>query len=153
MKQRTFFILGLLIFLVACDSNKDQLPLEVAWGRDVGLKSGMLLSDPRYGVQVIEPSGRSKLFVEIGTAVQWLQENPQVKDVRVWVNDYQTHQWLEANKAHWTDGAQETPMGFGFRAFAIQPAESIRYEAVKKEILSGKNRAQEQQKKYLNKKS
>ena len=150
---RWIVFLVLILFVSACDSNQDQRPTKVVWGRDVGVKSGMVLSDPRYGVQLVEPDGRSKLFVEIGTAVQWLKEHPESKAVRIWVSDYDTQDWVEANKANWTSGAKESPMGFGFRAFKSSVPNAIEFEKVKESILSGKNQVQENKKRYQRKKS
>lgn len=151
MYSRTFIVALLSYGLAACGNNSDQRPIQVVWGRDVGEISSMVVSDPRYAAQVIEKSGRGRLFVEIGTAIQFVASIGNRDSLKIWVNDFNNHQWIDARAAIWKSGFQGSPMGFGYRAYQENVVGSIQFSEVYDQILSENNLMKRNRKKYLKK--
>ncbi len=136
MILRLLLLLFIPSGLCSCESNPDQKPLELVWGRETGEVSFMVVSDPRYAVQIIDQAGRGYFFVEIGTAVQWLAARKTGEKEKIWVNDFSTQNWIDARSAHWKSGFKGSPMGFGYRAFQAQPDENLTFTEIFSQILS-----------------
>ncbi len=145
------FCFGLLLIwgLNACDSNTDQRPLDIVWGRDIGESSSMVISDPRYAAQVIEKSGRGRLFVEIGTAIHYVAANKNKESLKIWVNDFNSHEWIDARSANWMSGFKGSPMGFGYRAYQKGKINGIPFSDVYNQVLSDNNLMRRNKKKHL----
>jgi hypothetical protein len=141
----------LLLTLISCDNNPEQKPLKVVWGRDIGEMSSMVISDPRYAAQIVKKNGSGKLFVEIGTAIQWLALHGEIKGAKIWVTDFNNHQWLEAEIANWKSGFKGSPMGFGFRAYKEKTAGALSFAEVSHQVLSKNNLKERNRKRYLKK--
>jgi len=145
-------LIFLMIFLFSCNrGNKEQLPVEVKWGRTNCESCRMALSDPRYSVQIIHPNGKAFFFDDIGCAILWLKAKPWKADARTWVNDVNTREWIEAEKANWAYGDPNTPMGYGFSATLSPIKESMDYETVKKWVYIGKTLVNENRARHLRK--
>ncbi len=137
LKISVFFALLLPIIVSCSDSNKEQLPVDFVWDREVCERCKMAISSHNYSVQVIDGKGEALFFDDIGCSILWLNEQALKDKVRIWVNDVKTTEWIEAKNAHWISGDPNTPMGFGFAATLSPVTDSLNYEMVKKQVLSG----------------
>ncbi len=131
----------LLLGLAACSGKPQTGPGKVRWDQVSCERCRMALSDPHFSAQVrgATEGHRSKLyfFDDVGCAVLWLREQPwrDRAGTEMWVNDYQTGDWLDAFKASYTRG-QITPMDFGLGARPDSGQGSLNYKQAVQEILS-----------------
>ncbi len=145
-KTNVIFILFLFLFIGCSEGNKEQLPVNFVWDREVCEECKMAVSDPHFAAQVIDPKGSAHYFDDIGCSLLWLKRHPMQNKERSWVNDFKTTEWIETNKANWVYGTHKTPMGYGFAATLSRVDNSVDYETVKKMMDSGKNMAKENMK-------
>lgn len=123
--MKTFFsgLFAVLLFgaLSACSGDAGTGAVEVKWDRDSCERCRMVLSDHFYSAQIRggHEDKKTKVykFDDIGCAVLWLEQQPWNQDPRteVWVNDYQTGDWIDARKAYYVTG-RVTPMAYGLGA-------------------------------------
>lgn len=140
----------LLFFIPGCKGgNREQLPVDFVWDRVACEECKMAVSDPHYSAQVIDPGGRAYFFDDIGCAVLWLRRQPWKDGARVWVNDVNTTEWIDAEKANWIYGDPKTPMGYGFAATLAPVDDRLDFETVKKWMVIGKNLVNENMAKHL----
>lgn len=140
----------LIIVLVSCTNrNEEQLPVEVKWDRAVCIDCRMAISDNRYAAQVVGVDGKAYLFDDIGCAILWLQRQEGMDKARIWVNDRETSEWIEAKKANWIFGDEHTPMGFGFAA-TLEPVDNpMKFETVVRMMVIGDTLVNRYLKKHL----
>ncbi len=140
----------LLLLAMACDpGNKEQLPVDFVWDREICEECKMAVSDPRYSVQVIDPDGKAYFFDDIGCSIFWRSRQPWKEKSRVWVNDVKTKEWIEAKKALWVYGDPKTPMGYGFAATLSPVEDALDFETVTKWMFIGKTLVNENRRKHL----
>lgn len=154
MKAKRFFkrlaIFVFLLLVISCsDRNEEQLPVDFVWDRVACELCKMALSDPRYSAQVIDHKGKAYYFDDIGCAILWLKGQPWKGEARLWVNDVNTSEWIEAKEANWTYGDPKTPMGYGFSATLAPVENGLHFQTVKIMMLSGKHLVNENRVKYL----
>jgi nitrous oxide reductase accessory protein NosL len=139
--QNTLLIALLIlmaVFISACGNDKATGVVEVKWDRDACDRCQMMLSERNFAAQIrVFPEGkRSKVykFDDMGCAVLWLQsDDVQAKKygadpkTEIWVNDYQTKQWLNAKTA-WYIKVQASPMNYGLGALAKKSEAAMNYE-------------------------
>ncbi len=114
---KLILLLIVLLLALACKKqNIEQMPVEITWDRDICQECGMGISDHRYAAQIIDQNGVGFVFNDIGCAVNWLKEKPWKHQARIWVSDANTMRWIDAEKANWSFGNPNTPMGYGFTA-------------------------------------
>lgn len=136
--KKTWALVLFFLLLTACqEGNKEQLPVDFAWGRVACLWCKMTISDPHYAAQVIDPRGRTYHFDDIGCTILWLRRQPWKDNARTWVNDVKTTEWIEAEKANWIYGDPKTPMGYGFAATLSPVENALEYKIVKKRMIIG----------------
>ncbi len=143
-------LLLLVCLLAGCSGgNEEQLPVEFVWDRVACEQCRMALSDRRYSVQVIDDRGRAHFFDDIGCAILWLPRQPWKDKARIWVNDVNTGEWIEATKANWIYGDPKTPMGYGFAA-TMQPVDRpMDFQTVVRMMLAGQHLANENLSRHL----
>ena len=140
----------IFLMIMACKGgNEEQLPVDFVWDRVACEECKMALSDPHYSAQVIDSKGQAYFFDDIGCAVLWLQRQPWKDKARTWINDVNTTEWIEAQKANWISGDSQTPMGYGFAATLSPGENALDYETVKKRMFSGKTLVNENLEKHL----
>ncbi len=122
MKAPTRFGIAIFALLLASCAPKDETgPGEVHWDRDTCARCVMAVSDHYYSAQVRggAPEGRTRLyfFDDVGCAVIWLDKQNWKDDPRteIWVNDWQSGDWIDARKAWYIPG-KTTPMDYGLGA-------------------------------------
>ena len=155
MNAKNFFKIAavlalLLVVIISCsESNDEQLPVDFVWDRVACEMCKMALSDHRYSAQVIDDKGRAYYFDDIGCAILWLRGQLWKDKARVWVNDVNTTEWIDAKEANWIYGDPKTPMGYGFAATLSSVENALDYQTVEKMMISGKHLANENKIKYL----
>jgi nitrous oxide reductase accessory protein NosL len=137
-------------FIIACKGgNEEQLPVDFVWDRVACEECNMALSDPHYSAQVIDAGGKAYYFDDIGCAILWLRRQPFKDKARTWVNDVNSTEWIDAEKANWVDRDPKTPMGYGFAATLSKVENALDWETVQKWMVSGKNLVNENLVKHL----
>jgi len=102
--------LAALAFVVACATSD---PVEPVWGKQPCAHCAMVLSDQRFGAQLVAESDR-KFFDDVGCMVAFMNERGG--SGRPWVKDARTGKWLDARSARYVTAT--TPMDYGFEARA-----------------------------------
>lgn len=122
-KAHKFALLGLLLAMAACGRSRDPAPVPIYRGEDVCATCNMLISDMKSASECIMKSGRAKKFDDIICMVRYfdMTKGPETVsrgDVRKYlVRDYETEEWLDAEKANFVKADVTTPMGSGTFAF------------------------------------
>lgn len=139
-------LLGFLILLLSgCGGDPGAGPLEVRWDRQACERCRMVLSDRNHSAQIRYPTetGNTKVafFDDIGCALIWLDDQPFTKDaaVEIWVNDWQTGDWIDARTATYLKG-QVTPMEYGLGAQAAADPQGLSFVEAKAHILEVEGR-------------
>jgi len=84
---------------------------------------GMLVSDLAFAAAYRSEAGDARVFDDLRCL---LRELP-AEGARVWVKDYETSEWLDAEAAFFVRSESiETPMGGGIVAFSTREAAEIR---------------------------
>lgn len=97
-----------------------QGPPEIEWGRDVCIECGMIIDDPRFAsAYVTGEGGEWRTFDDLGGLLIHGRETGELDGAHVWVSDFETEEWVEADQAHFvpTRGVA-SPMGYGVLAFS-----------------------------------
>jgi copper chaperone NosL len=149
LRKITIFVFLFNLVSACSQGNKEQLPVDFVWDRTACDECKMALSDPHYSAQVIDPNGRAYYFDDIGCAILWLKRQAWRDKARTWVNDVNTTEWIEAEKANWITGDPRTPMGYGFAATLSPVENALDYETVKKWMFIGKTLVNENLVKHL----
>jgi len=128
-------LIGLLLLpfiLMACGEEKTG-PVAMNFDRDVSERSGMIISDAKFAVQIRGGSdNRVWKFDDIGDAVVWLQaqawaDSPKTE---IWVMDYDNGaDWLNAKEAFFVSGYM-SPVNYGFAAFSKAKDKSVDFNTM-----------------------
>jgi len=114
-----FFIIFIVFFSNGCDSKPKGSVEKMHWDRDMCERCKMAISERKFAVEAIDlKSGKAYKFDDIGCMVLWLDEQkiPLDKNIKVWITDAKTGEWIDAKKAIYTDDSI-TPMAYGFAAY------------------------------------
>jgi copper chaperone NosL len=117
--------------LVACATN--DAATEPVWGKQPCAHCSMLLSDRRFGAQLVSEGGDRRFFDDVGCMVVYVDERG-IAPSHAWVRDAETGRWLDARVARYATGAS-SPMGFGFEAHA---ATGVDWEDMRASVLAQK---------------
>ena len=140
--DRLLVIVSCLI-LLGCGSEQLTGPIEVKWDRDVCKRCNMILSDRTHAAQVrharADGSSTVHLFDDLGCAMLWLEEQNlnDIKRTEIWVADYRTGDWIDAQSAFYVAG-QVTPMGYGLGGQSDPTREALTFARAKAHILATK---------------
>ncbi len=93
--------------LAACTT--DHGPAEPVWGKEPCAHCAMVLSDRRFGAQVLSSAGERFFFDDPGCMVLFLEERG-LGSAQAWVHE--DSRWVDARGARYASGAV-TPMDFG----------------------------------------
>lgn len=105
---RRLLLLGLV--LAACENG--LAPVEPIWGKQACDSCRMLLSDPSYAAEIVDPRGRRHFFDDIGCMDAYLAEHAE-RPRALWVRS--GSRWVDAESARYASGAA-SPMAYGFVA-------------------------------------
>lgn len=113
--NRRALLQGVLACALAACAKSDG-PVEPVWGKQACAHCAMILSDRRFGAQLVTPAGDRLFFDDVGCMVLAIDERG-LDAARAWVHDAQTGQWLDARSARYVAGAP-SPMKLGFEGRA-----------------------------------
>ncbi|HRQ39805.1 MAG TPA: nitrous oxide reductase accessory protein NosL [Chloroflexota bacterium] len=104
--------------LTACTGANLDAPPEIAYGRDVCVQCGMIISEPRFAASYTTKTGDVRLFESIEDMAMYHIEHQE--DVHLfWVHDYETEEWVKGDEAVYVlSETIVTPMGAGVVAAA-----------------------------------
>ncbi len=114
MNRRAVLQLLAVLTLTAC--AEENGPVEPVWGKQACAHCAMILSDRRFGAQLVTDSGDRLFFDDVGCMVLAIDERG-LGTPRAWVHDAEAGRWLEARSTRYVAGAP-SPMDFGFEARA-----------------------------------
>jgi copper chaperone NosL len=120
--QRHFayiLLLVAIILITACQAQVDlSQPPEIHYGEDLCEECGMIISEPRFAAAYYTTNGDARGFDDIGgMAVHHAEHQEDV--TQFWVHDYDTEEWIEAERAYYVMSDQlHTPMDYGIVAFS-----------------------------------
>jgi hypothetical protein len=79
----------------------------------------MVIGDRRFAAQLRERGGSLRRFDDLGCALTWLDDHPEVEaaGVSIFVRACDADRWLAAETARFASGF-DTPMGYGVGACA-----------------------------------
>ena len=122
--------ISLAVSLVSSCSRADDV-VEPVWGKQPCAHCAMVLSDRRFGAQLLTVTGDRAYFDDVGCMVLYLEEHPGAP-ARSWVHDAQTGRWLDARAARYAPAAA-SPMDFGFEGRA---EEGVGWDAMRERVLA-----------------
>lgn len=96
--------------LAACTTTKG--PIEPVWGKQACANCAMVLSERRFGAQVLSSDGDRFFFDDPGCMVVFLEEH-SLGSAQAWVHEDGAGRWVDARGARYASGAM-TPMDFGY---------------------------------------
>ena len=135
-------VIVLLFLFYACNSKVDYSPREINFDRDVCAVCKMGLTDQRYSAQAINKYGEVLWFDDIGCLVEMMHSEQWKKwggdSAKVYIGNSKTGKWLDARKAFYRYGKEETPMGYGYGALPANEGDSLyTFQEVIKKISEG----------------
>lgn len=114
-------LLALLLLLAAC---KPQGPIAIDYGAEYGEYCTMMITDPRYGAELITDTGKHYTFDSIECLIAYTIRGPVPADqiASLWVTDFaQPGILIPADEAFYLQSASlRSPMAVNLTAFARQ---------------------------------
>ena len=126
MKAMMLIVTG-LVLAAGCNRQAPIGPPQVQYGQTECSQCGMTVNDEQYAAALIleQPTGErvAKIFDDIGCMLAFERESHDGKVLARYVKDYETHAWLNADRAAYVKGAEiHSPMGYGLLAAADSAA-------------------------------
>ncbi len=120
MTRITILLVALALATVACTPDTAEGgPPEIAYGRDLCMQCGMIISEVRYAAAYRLADGTERVFDDLGGLLTYGTEHAELDTADVWVHDVDTEEWIPASQAWYViTGDSRTPMGYGIVAFA-----------------------------------
>jgi copper chaperone NosL len=113
--NRRACLIGVAAWVLAACATKEG-PVEPVWGKQPCAHCAMILSDRRFGAQLLTDAGDRLFFDDVGCMVLAIDER-RLASARAWVHDAESGRWLDAQTARYASGAP-SPMDFGFEGRA-----------------------------------
>ena len=148
MMKTKYFVIAVLLMLISCNTKTNFEPRAINFDRDACYVCGMGLTDQRFNVQAINEYGEVRWYDDIGCLAEDIRATEQWgkwkgAKVQFWIGDASkkniASNWIDAKKAFYDYGT-ETPMGYGYAAYAEKPDTDKVYtfQEVLKRIEEGK---------------
>lgn len=112
MKKIAFLLFGFLFLLSSCLSETLK-PKDPIWGKENCARCRMALSEKRYAVQRIFPTGEVHYYDDLNCALSHRHETQD--EGNLYVRPFGTEEWILATEAQYQSGLM-TPMNSGFGA-------------------------------------
>lgn len=115
------FIFSIISVLIACSVE----PEAINFGNDHCVSCKMMISDPKYGAELVTDKGRIYKFDAIECMIPYLKENPETKFSYIMAVAYDEPKKLKkVEELHFVKNEHfKSPMGKNLAAFAKQPKE------------------------------
>ena len=126
--------------VVVVSGNHDKLPLEIELGKYQDSDCGMIIDTIEYASQVVAPNGRTWFFHDHGGMANWLSQRSFKDSAVIWVMSKDTNEWIDGKEA-WYSRTDETPMLYGFGAYAQKQEGFVDFESMKQLMLQGQTLA------------
>jgi len=118
------------------EGNVAKKPLHLALHHYQDAYCGMVIDELDYASQIVSPDGKTWFFHDHGDLVKWLEERTFKDKAVIWVHALDTNGWINGRKAFYTRD-EETPMHYGFGAYAKPSKDRISFETMQKYTLRG----------------
>ncbi len=124
------WILAAFGLLAACAPKAIEIkPPEIAYGRDMCDRCGMIISEPRFASAIQLENGESLKFDDAGEMFAYYAANPDLKILAWWVHDFPSETWIDGKEAFYVQSKTlSTPMGSGIACFK-EKAEAEKFAA------------------------
>jgi copper chaperone NosL len=98
-------------------------PVPIALDEDACALCRMAVSQLPFAAEVALGGGVARTFDDVGCLQAWLRREPLPEKAAVYVVDFETHGWLEAERAFYLRSRElPTPMSSGIAAFVTRDA-------------------------------
>lgn|SRR5690554_5163833 len=120
-KNKFFIALTAVLIAVSACSNK---PHEIHFGSDECAHCKMVIMDEEFATQIVKKTGKAFKFDSIECLAAYTKEQqPKATDQTLWVPDFATVEWVNANDAFFVKSEViKSPMGMGLLAFKSNEA-------------------------------
>lgn len=153
MKNKVYTLVLVLVPLIALGGLfwflhvKSQRPTEIVNKTRTALEfkdntvtcslCSMSLVGKKYTAQIVTYDLKTYFFDDIGCAIGWMKEHKlDPEEVSFWVFSSEENQYIDARKAFYTL-SEETPMHYGFGAYATPKEGMIDFTQMRLRILRG----------------
>jgi len=113
---------------------KQPIPMKLNHYQDADC--GMVIDELNYASQVIAPDGKTWFFHDHGGMAKWLEERTFKDQAVIWVYALDSKEWIDGRKAFYTRD-EETPMLYGFGAYAKSSENKISFKEMQQYTLRG----------------
>ena len=128
MKALTSGLLVLTFFLMSACLQQELKPQDPIWGKQSCENCRMVLSDKRFAVQRVLPTGRILYYDDINCA---LKHNHGDAEGVLYVRPYGDEKWVPAEEAKYMSGFM-TPMNSGYGA--VKDGGTINFSEIKQKF-------------------
>ncbi|MBE0490985.1 MAG: hypothetical protein IBX44_01910 [Sulfurospirillum sp.] len=119
--------------------NKKQKPLEFKDNTLQCPQCHMYLVGKKDTAQIITADYKTHFFDDVGCAILWMRDqNIELESVKFWVFTRDTKEYINAYDAFYSL-IDDTPMHYGFGAYAKNQSNLIDFNAMRLKMLRGEN--------------
>ncbi len=126
--------------VVVHEGNRSKQAVPMIPGKFQGSECGMVINDLNFASQVVAPNGKTWFFDDHGCMAAWIKAKPFAADAVIWVNDLTSGTWIDGRKA-WYSQTDQTPMSYGFGAYATYADSLIDFASMQEHMLKGETLA------------
>jgi copper chaperone NosL len=111
-----------LVIIAGC-GKKEYKPVAINEKTDKCEICHMAVKDNQFATEIILENEKAMVFDDIGCMYKWMKENKEKKIANSFVKDYQSKEWIEAEKASFVyDKPIKTPMAYNVISFSEKEA-------------------------------
>ena len=145
MKRWIALLMAAVWMLSGCGSKEGNVGMKSPDGKPVTFKPQnvtcpqchMPLKSLTDSAQIIMKEGTVLVFDDPGCMVIWMDAHKiDPKTLKMWVYTRDTHRWIEAQKAHYSQ-TDPTPMGYGFGAYEKEAKDRLPFDQMRLRVLRG----------------
>lgn len=144
-----FALIAIIIFVFLSRAKEQQMltvyegnlkgsPVAIKFGHYQDTQCGMPIKKIDDSCQVVAPDGKTWFFDDIGCMALWIENKSFIDDAKIWVYAKDKQAYIDARDA-WYTLTEQTPMHYGFGAFANKEKGAIDFETMKLKMLRGEN--------------
>lgn len=140
MKNYTLLVAAFLLIATACTRTVDQSPREINFDRDICVNCLMGLADQKFSAQSINQRNEVIWYDDLGCLIEYMNSPDWAKyggdEAVSYIGDAETGQWVRVEDAWYVYGV-DTPMGYGYAAYADFCEGAFDFETTRKRIEDG----------------